>query len=160
MEIFILIKDKVLGVFNREEDDQGEGCVDNLIALGVLFWVVAEADDDFLCKEKEKIEEIISEYGDISAEDMPIVLRSVEEASLMRIDVHSFTKEVKENLTDTCKIGIIENLFRVACVDKNISPNELEMIRTIAGLFNVEHKDFIEAKIKIKREFGMETVEG
>ena len=35
--------------------------------------------------------------------------------------------------------------------------SELEVIRKISGLFHVEHKDFIDAKIKIKKEFDLDT---
>ena len=52
---------------------------------------------------------------------------------------------------------IIENLFRIACVDKELDNNELETIRKISGLFKIEHSNFIDAKIKIKKEFGLDT---
>lgn len=52
----------------------------------------------------------------------------------------------------------MENLFRVACADKDLDDSELEVVRKISGLFNVAHKDFIDTKIRIKKEFGLDTV--
>lgn len=131
--------------------------IDNLIALGVLLWVVAQADEKFLPEEKEKVEDILSSYGEISEEDMPIVLRAVEEASISRIDLYAFTSEVGGNLSFKEKTGIIENLFRVACIDQDLDHEEQEAIRKISGLLKMDHKDFIDAKIRIKKEFGLDT---
>ena len=55
------------------------------------------------------------------------------------------------------KKNIVENLFRVACVDGELAYEEEEVIRKIAGLFLLDHKDFIDAKIKVKKEFGLDT---
>jgi uncharacterized tellurite resistance protein B-like protein len=55
------------------------------------------------------------------------------------------------------KISILENLFRVACSDKELDDKELETIRKIANLFRLSHRDFIKAKIKVKKEFGLDT---
>ena len=138
-------------------ESQSDDAVDNLIALGVLLWVVAQADEKFLPEEKAKIGDVLSSYGEISEEDMPIVLRAVEEASINRIDLHAFTGEVGKNLSFKAKIGIIENLFRVACIDQDLDHEEQEAIRKISGLLHVDHKDFIDAKIRVKKEFGLDT---
>ena len=131
--------------------------IDNLIALGVLLWVVADADEKFLPEEKTEIEEVLSTYGEISKDDMPIVLRAIEEAAINRIDLYAFTSEIGENLSFKMKIGILENLFRVACVDHDLDYEEHEVIRKISGLLHLDHKEFINTKIKIKKEFGLDT---
>jgi len=144
----------------QEESDpksQTKDTVDNLISLGVLLWEVAQADDKFLPEEEKKIGEILNAYGHVTKEDLPIVLRAIKEASIARIDLHTFTKEVGQNLAFDVKIGIIENLFRIACIDQDLDNEEHEMIRKISGLLRVDHKDFIDIKIRIKKEFGLDT---
>ena len=121
------------------------------------MWEVAQADDKFLPEEESKIQEVLSVYGKISEQDMPIVLRAIKEASIERIDLYSFTKEVGQSLSFQGKIGIIENLFRIACIDQDLDHEEHEMIRKISGLLQIEHKDFISTKIRIKKDFGLDT---
>ena len=156
-------RQKIISVIHPQEhedvgaDSQTTDTIDNLIALGVLLWVVAQADEKFLPEEKAKIEDVLSSYGEISEKDMPIVLRAVEEASISRIDLYAFTSEVGGNLSFEAKIGIIENLFRIACIDQDLDYEEQEAIRKISGLFQIDHKDFIDAKIRIKKEFGLDT---
>jgi len=140
-----------------EDTPQSKDTIDNLISLGVLLWEVAQADAKFLPEEETKIKEVLGIYGKVSEKDMPIVLRAIEEASIVRIDLHTFTKEVGQGLSFAVKISIIENLFRIACVDKDLDHEEHEMIRKISGLLQIEHKDFIDTKIRIKKEFGLDT---
>lgn len=147
----------VSSVWKEEPGESGVKDIDDKIALGVLLWVVAEADNKFLPQEEEKIKEVLVSYAKIPDQDLPVVLASVKEAARERIDLHRFTHEVSQDLRYDVKISIIENLFRVACADRDLNHNETEVIRKISGLFLVDHKDFIDAKIKIKKEFGLET---
>ena len=117
--------------------------IDDKIALGVLLWVVAEADDKFLAKEDE----------------IETVLASIKEAARERIDLHRFTREVSKDLSYEMRKSIIETLFHVACCDEELDHNEMETIRKISGLFHLSHKDFIKAKIEAKKEFGLDTAE-
>ena len=132
--------------------------IDDKIALGVLLWVVAEADEKFLPEEEEKIKEVLTKYSNIAQEDLPAILAAVKEAAAERIDLYRFTHEIEQNLPTKIKIAIIENLFRIACVDRDLDDTELEAIRRISGLFKIEHSDFIDAKIRVKKEFGLNAV--
>lgn len=150
-------KNVISNVWKDKPDEPQAKDIDDKIALGVLLWVVAEADEKFLPEEEEKIKEILTLYSKISIEDIPTILASIKEAAKERIDLYRFTKEVSEKLPRDIRISIIENLFRIACVDKELDNNELETIRKISGLFRIEHSSFINAKIKIKKEFGLDT---
>lgn len=129
------------------------------ISLGVLMWVVAEADRKFLSSEKEAMEEFLAEKCHIPQTDIPVVMKSVEVAASERIDLYSFTKEASEGLDRPQKIRIVEDLFRLACVDLDLAHEEHEIIRKIADLFHLDHEEFIAAKIKVKKEFGLETID-
>jgi len=111
----------------------------------------------FLPEEEERIKEILLSHSKIPNEDIFLVLTSIKEAAKERIDLYTFTHEVSENLPYAIRISIIEDLFRVAYVDKELDNDELEIIRKISGLFHISHKDFIDAKIKIKKELGLDS---
>jgi len=142
---------------SAENTPQSSDTIDNLISLGVLLWEVAQADEKFLPSEEKQIKSILKDYGKIVDEDMPIVLRAIKEASVNRIDLHTFTKEVGTNLSFAAKIDILQELFRIACADKDLDNAEHEMIRKISGLLQIDHKDFIDTKIRVKKEFGLDT---
>jgi uncharacterized tellurite resistance protein B-like protein len=155
----------MLGIFKRlkeailpEKDSQDDPAqVDNLIALGVLLWVVAEADEKFLPEETEAIKEILRVHAEINQQDMSIVLRAVKEASITRIDLYEFAKEINQTLKREERVNILEHLFQVACADQDLDNEELEIIRKISGLLQIEHDQFISTKIKVKKDFGLEV---
>jgi uncharacterized tellurite resistance protein B-like protein len=127
------------------------------IALGVLLWVVAEADDKFLPQERQQIEAVLKQYGQISDDDLAVVMEAVKQAAEERIDLHTFTHEVAQGLPYQKRVEMIETLFRVACADKELAHEEEEAVRKISGLFLLDHKDYINAKIKVKQEFGLDV---
>ena len=150
-------KNVISDIWKETEGESIPKKLDDKIALGVLLWVVAEADNKFIPEELEEIKEIIQNSTRISGDELEVVLKSVEVAAKERIDLYQFTSEISDNLNYSAKISIIEELFRVACADKDLAEVELEAIRKISGLFHISHKDFINAKIKVKKEFGLDT---
>lgn len=150
-------KSVISSVWKDKIDEPKVKDIDDKIALGVLLWVIAEADGKFVLEEEEKIKEILSSHSRIPEKDILIVLASVREAAKERIDLYRFTNEISKNLPYDNRKSIIEDLFCVACADKGLDDIEIEAIRKISGLFRVSHKDFIDAKIKIKKKFGLDT---
>jgi len=146
-------------VWKDQPDPPSEVELNDKIALGVLLWVVAEADAKFLPQERQQIENVLKQYGQISDEQLAVVMESVKQVAENRIDLHTFTHEVSQDLPYQKRTEIIETLFRVACADKDLAHEEEETVRKISGLFLLDHKDYINAKIKVKKEFGLD-VEG
>ncbi len=147
----------ITSVFSGEPQAIQDVKVDDKIALGVLLWIVAQADKKFLPEEKGAIKNILRKHNQLSDQDLAVVLESIKTAAEERIDLYSFTHEVSQGLSRDMKIGILENIFRVACVDNDLDHEEHEIIRKISGLFRLDHKEFIDTKIKIKKEFGLDT---
>lgn len=152
-----LRKKIVLNVDKGHQEVAADAGLDDKIALGVLMWVVAQADDQFLAQEKDKIGQILREFAQIETNQLSYVMKAVELAAEQRIDLYSFAKEASSDLPYARKVFVIENLFRVACIDKNLDNAEHEMIRKISGLLQIDHKNFIDAKIKVKKECGLDT---
>ncbi|MCP4652480.1 MAG: TerB family tellurite resistance protein [Candidatus Omnitrophica bacterium] len=142
-----------LDQFKQKEPSVSKG--DDKIALGVLLWILAEADGKILSQEYDKIKEILIKQ--MANRDVEVVMEAIKEAARQRVDIYQFTSEVSEKVSYLEKIEIIENLFRIGCVDSDLDDSEIETIRKISGLFHVAHKDFIEAKIRVKKEFGLDT---
>ncbi|MDP6924411.1 MAG: TerB family tellurite resistance protein [Candidatus Scalindua sp.] len=149
----------VTSVWKDKDDIPVVENIDDKIALGALLWIVAEADDKFLAKEDEKIKEILTLYSKIPEDEMATVMASIKEAARERIDLHRFTREIGKDLSYDVRKSVIETLFRVACCDDELDHNEIETIRKISGLFHIAHKDFINAKITVKKEFGLDVAE-
>ena len=142
-------KKVVASVWKEVPDEPEVRDIDDKIALGVLLWVVAEADEQFRPEEEAKIKEVLKTYAKISESDIPYVMTSIQEAARERIDLYRFTHEVSQDLPYDKKVSVVEILFRVACADKDLDSKEIETVRKIARLFHLSHRDFIDAKLKV-----------
>ena len=100
-------KNIISSVWETEPDISKTKNIDDKIALGVLLWVVAEADSKFLPEEEAKIKEILLSYGKVSDEDILLILASIKEAAKERIDLYTFTREVNQDLPFAIKLSII-----------------------------------------------------
>jgi uncharacterized tellurite resistance protein B-like protein len=67
------------------------------------------------------------------------------------VDSHQFTRLIAKHYTQPEKIKIIENLWRVAFADSHLDPLEEHMVRHIAELIYVPHREFIRTKHKVKK---------
>lgn len=149
------VREGVLATVTGSATTVGSAAADEKIALGVLLWVVAEADGTFLDTEKALIRQVLAEQGDVGPDDLAIVLASVEQAARERIDLYGFAREVAEGLDAAQRAEIVRQLYRVACADGALDHAEIEAIRQISGLLRVNHPDFIQAKLAAKDEFGL-----
>ena len=152
-----LRKKVVNSVFKDIEDESCLPEIDDRIALGVLLWEVASADEKILPKEEDVLRDILSKRIKASIQDVEVVMASIKVAAKERIDLHTFTSHIKKDLPYEARLEVIEDLFCLACSDKDLDHQEHELIRKICGLLYVTHKDFIDIKIKIKKESGMDT---
>jgi uncharacterized tellurite resistance protein B-like protein len=64
---------------------------------------------------------------------------------------HQFTSLIARNYPQAEKIRIIEYLWRVAYADNHLDPLEEHMVRQIAELIYVPHRDFIRTKHKVQK---------
>ena len=121
-------------------------------AFAVLLWVVAKSDKKLDLQEKIEIKAVLKEkYPDL---ETGLISKALEDEE-KRIDLYSFTSVLNKRLKYSDKLAVVEDLFRVAAADNDISYEEIEDIRRIADLFYITHKDFIGAKMKIKKQKGI-----
>ena len=129
--------------------------VDEKIALGVLLWIVADADGRFVDEERDQIEQVLTGHSGVGPADLAVVMASGEQAAVERIDLYAFTREVASGLDPAARMEIVRHLYRVACADGSVDHDEVEVIRQISGLLRVPHRDMIAAKLAAKAEFGI-----
>lgn len=63
---------------------------------------------------------------------------------------YEFTSLINKGFTYEQKVKVVEHLWEVAFSDAELDKHEEHMVRKIAGLIHVAHKDFIEAKLRVR----------
>jgi uncharacterized tellurite resistance protein B-like protein len=73
-----------------------------------------------------------------------------EEEVKEAVDYHQFTSLIAREFTQAQKIKVIELLWSVAYADSHLDSMEEHMVRKIADLIYVSHKDFMKTKHKVQ----------
>ena len=83
----------------------------------------------------------------MDAERLDDILRETKELHDASVGLHEFTRALNDNASQPQKKEIVGTLWQIAFADHQIDALEEHMIRRIADLLYVSHKDFIQAKL-------------
>jgi uncharacterized tellurite resistance protein B-like protein len=87
---------------------------------------------------------------ELSDKEIKALLDLAEEKVWDATGYFEFTSLMNKGFTYEQKIKVIEHLWEVAFADNLIDKHEEYMVRKIADLIYVSHKDFIDAKLRVK----------
>jgi uncharacterized tellurite resistance protein B-like protein len=113
------------------------------IATAALLSEVAKADYEEQVEESELIFNLLRERFGLSAEDAELLqgegYREAEES----VSLQAFTRLLHEALPAADKLELVTMLWQVAFADQRLDRYEDHLVRKIADLLYVSHKDQI-----------------
>ncbi len=121
------------------------------IATAALLIEMMRADSKISEDEQETITNTIRSRFKLTMEETSELIELAEEAIHKATGYFEFTSLINKGFTYDQKIRVIEHLWDVAFSDAILDKYEEYMVRKIADLIHVSHKDFIEAKLRIRR---------
>ncbi len=124
------------------------------LAAAALFIEMMMQDGDVQIAEKQIILQVLQKQFLLSHEQSIELYRLAENEIKTATDYHQFTRLIAETFEQPQKIQLIENLWRVAFADKQLDKYEENMVRKIADLIYVSHKDFIQAKHRVQQSLS------
>ncbi len=151
--------DLLFDLFNKNKDNTEETYFKRnhatQIAACALFLEIANIDENFTEKEKQKIINIMKNKFEISDSEIEkLIYRSKEEIKKSVSDFE-FTTIVNQHLDNDEKFSLIKNLWQIAYIDGNIDMYEDHFIKKICNNLNLTNKDRIAAKLEVKQELGV-----
>ena len=120
------------------------------IATAALLIEMMRADSHISEDEQKTVMSSIRSKFSLSDEEISALLKLAEDEIWKATGYFEFTSLINKGFTHKQKIKVIEHLWEVAFADSIIDKHEEYMVRKIADLIYVSHKDFIDAKLKIK----------
>ena len=116
------------------------------VATSAMLIEMARADFDVQPQELAAIARAVQTTFGISAGETEELLRLAEEEVSQATDYYQFTSLINRSFSPEEKVRVVELMWRVAFVDGKSDKYEDHLVRKIAGLLHVSHKDFIAAK--------------
>ena len=119
------------------------------IATCALLLEIAHADNEFSPAEEQKIEQLMREHFTLSEEAFLEIKKLTGKKLKDSIDLWHFAKTIKEQYSYKKRGGIIEMLWAVIYTDDSLDAHEDYLVHKLATVLNLNHRELIDAKIKI-----------
>ncbi len=120
------------------------------LACAALMVEVMHADDTVSTLEKNKIQRLLERKFQLSEKEISSLLELAEEEKHDATDYFEFTSLLNRHFTREQKITLIEDLWALAFVDKELDKYEEHLIRRLADLLHVPHSEFIKTKNRVQ----------
>jgi len=121
------------------------------LATAALLIEAMKADDKVSGEELSAIKAGLGKKFAIDAVETEALVRLAEEEAASAVSLYSFTSLINKGFKYEEKKEIIELLWEVVYADSSLEKHEEHLVRRIADLLQVSHKDFIETKLSVKR---------
>ena len=122
------------------------------IATAALLVEMMRADAHISDDEVKTITHTIQTKFALTAEETDALLRLAEDHIWESTGYYEFTSLMNKGFSYEQKIKVIEHLWDIAFADALLDKHEEYMVRKIADLIYVSHKDFIDAKLRVKKK--------
>jgi uncharacterized tellurite resistance protein B-like protein len=120
------------------------------LATAALLVEVSRADHEIKDEERRVIGEAVRRTFNLSEHDTGLLIRLAEEEAQTATSTHQFTHLIDKHFPIEQKVRIVELLWRVAFADADKDKHEEHLIRRIADLLHVPHREFIDAKVRAR----------
>ena len=143
-------------VFGKSDPDgtSTQEAHDIRIATCAIFLEMANVDEEFSEQERENILSILKRDFDLSDEDGTALMGASEDELKGSIDLWQFTNLINQNYAIEEKIRIIETVWEIVFTDGKLDKHEDYLIHKLASLLNLDHKQLMEAKLKVKAKMS------
>lgn len=144
-------QERVLAAAPTEAGDPGRRL---RLAAAALLVEVMRADPEVRDEERTVVRTALQGTFGLPLDETEELVRLAEAEADAATSLYEFTSLVDKGLSLEEKKRIVELMWLVAFADAEKHPLEEHLIRRIAGLLNVPHPDFIDAKIRARGESG------
>ena len=125
------------------------------IATAALLVEMMRADANISAEEKEKVSDTMCKKFNITSEEATALIELAHDKVWEATGYFEFTSLMNKGFSHEQKIKVIEHLWEIAYADGILDKHEEYMVRKIADLIYVSHKDFINAKLRVKKQIIM-----
>ena len=132
-------------------DDQAGQSDEHALRLATAALLIEMTRADYQVKkiELDKILSVLQQHFDITQSETSELLQLAEQEADNSTTYHEFTTLINSQYSAVQKIRVIELLWEVANADGEIEKYEDYLVRKIADLLYVPHREFIAAKHRV-----------
>jgi uncharacterized tellurite resistance protein B-like protein len=119
------------------------------VATCVLLLEMAHADEEFQDMEELLIRDLLQRKFELSADSAAELLSFAQQQRQESLDLHQFARQINADFSIEEKVEVMEAVWRIIYADGVLDQHEDYLVRKIATLLRLSHRQMIAAKIKI-----------
>ncbi len=127
------------------------------LATAALLIEMMQQDNNVLEQELTTVKESLKNAFDLTDDETKTLFELAQQEVNDATDYYQFTSLIARQYTQQQKTRVIEYLWMVAYADQHLDVYEEHMVRRIADLIYVSHKDMIKAKHRVQKQSGIKT---
>jgi uncharacterized tellurite resistance protein B-like protein len=110
---------------------------------------VARADFQDDVTENEVLFGLLRDFFELSPDEAKLLVEEAHRQADHAVELQAFTRRLHEQLSEEEKQRVVEMLWQVALADRHLDKHEDHLIRRIADLLYVPHRDLIKIRNRI-----------
>lgn len=122
-------------------------------ACSALLIETALADKVFSQSEMNSMKRTLKDIYKIDENNIEELIKDSEKKVSESTSLYEYTRLINDLCGYEDKVKLVKNLWLIAFSDNQLDKYEEYLIRKISDLLHVSHKDFIEQKLTVKKEF-------
>ena len=122
------------------------------LACAALLIEVINIDHELDERESNEFIEALRESLDLDEEELNELVQLAESEAHQATSLYEFTRLINDEYDYKAKVGLIENMWRIAFSDEQLDKYEEHLIRKISDLIYVSHSDFIKTKLNMRKK--------
>ncbi|MGW8309843.1 MAG: tellurite resistance TerB family protein [Thiogranum sp.] len=134
---------------SRIESDAGPDEHGLHLATAALLFEMLRADDHEHPTERHVLERALQEQFGLGKAETGELAALADREAADAVSLYQFTGLINEHFTPEQKVQVVEMLWQVAYADGRLDPYEEALVRKIADLIYVPHRDFIRSKHRV-----------
>ena len=120
------------------------------LACAALLIEVMQSDHRLDEREDQEFLRVLQDSLDISDAELEELVDLAKAEARQATSLYEFTRLINDSYSYEQKVGVIENMWRVAFSDQKLDKYEEHLIRKISELIYVSHSDFIKTKLRVR----------
>ena len=137
-----------------EESSEGHTAHQLQLASAALMIELCKADTEIDDIETQTLVGILRTRFSLDQDELDELMELAEQEAKDATSLYQFTSLMNEHFEYSEKVLLLENMWEVAYADEQIDRYEEHLIRKIAELLYLSHKDFIKSKQKVRDGLG------
>ncbi len=125
------------------------------LAAAVLLVEVMRSDADLSPGERDAVLSALQARFALSDDESARLLELAHQAAHGATDYFQFTSKVNDAFDMAQKIGLVEQMWRVAYADGILTAHENHVMRRLSDLLHVPHGAYVSAKMRAQQAAGV-----